>query len=181
VWDAQRPRLGKRLQQRRNSNIVAKRLADVREPVYISRPKHKASAQLKWILPQLVLMMAGGSSALSCHGVLAAEEMQKVRGLQFHRAISLARFVNQKRKGDACFFAKHSRVIAVAQSNRSTRGSFVLERSFVFAQLRDVLSAKDSAVVAEKNQHGRLSGPQRAKTNLPPVAIGKGNCCEPAA
>jgi len=51
----------------------------------------------------------------------------------------------------------------------------------VFAQLRDVLAAKDSPIVPEKNQYGRLSGPQRAKTNLTPIAIGKSNLCEPAA
>jgi hypothetical protein len=51
----------------------------------------------------------------------------------------------------------------------------------VFAQLRDVLTAKNSAVVAQKNQHGRLPGPQRAKTNVPPIAIGKGDLGESAA
>jgi hypothetical protein len=76
MWDAQRPRLGKRSQQCRNSSVVAKRLADVCEPVYISRPKHEASAQLKRILPQLVLMMAAGTRALSRHGVFTAQEMQ---------------------------------------------------------------------------------------------------------
>jgi len=51
----------------------------------------------------------------------------------------------------------------------------------VFAQLRDMLAAKDSAVVPQKNQDGRLSGPQGAKTNLPAIGIGKGDVCELAA
>jgi len=51
----------------------------------------------------------------------------------------------------------------------------------VFAQLRDVLAAKDSSIVPKKNQNGRLLGPQRAKKNLPPVAIGKNDLCELAA
>jgi hypothetical protein len=52
---------------------------------------------------------------------------------------------------------------------------------FVFAQLRDVLAAKDSSIVPEKNQNGGLPGPQRAKSNLEPIAIGKGDLREPAA
>ncbi len=51
----------------------------------------------------------------------------------------------------------------------------------MFAQLRDVLAAKDSSVVPEKYQNGRLSGPQRAETNFLPIAIGKADLCEPAA
>jgi hypothetical protein len=126
-------------------------------------------------------MMAAGTRALSCRGILAPQKMQKVRRLQFHRAISLARFVDQKRKGDARFFAKYSRIIAVAQSDRGKGGSFVAEGLLVLAQLRDVLAAKNSAIVAEKNQHGSLPGPQRAKSDFPPIAIGKGDLCEPAA
>jgi hypothetical protein len=71
--------------------------------------------------------------------------------------------------------------MAVAQSNRSKRGSFVAERLLMFAQLRGVLAAKDSSIVAQKDQHGRLFGPQRAKTNLPAIAIGKRYFCELAA
>jgi hypothetical protein len=51
----------------------------------------------------------------------------------------------------------------------------------VFAQLRDVLAAKNSSVVPEKDQNGGLPSPQRAQANLAPFAIGKGDLCEPAA
>jgi len=43
-------RLRQRFQQHRNSGIVAESLADVREPIYISRSEHETSAQLKRIL-----------------------------------------------------------------------------------------------------------------------------------
>ena len=48
--DAQGPSLRQRFQQHRNSGIVAKRLADVREAIHIAGPEHKASAELKRIL-----------------------------------------------------------------------------------------------------------------------------------
>jgi hypothetical protein len=50
----------------------------------------------------------------------------------------------------------------------------------VFAQLRDVLATKNSTVVPQKNQNGRLPGPQRAQANVPPIAIGKGDLGESA-
>jgi len=125
--------------------------------------------------------MAAGPRALSCRGVLTPQEMQEVRGLQARDAISLAVFVDQERKGNACFFTKHPGIIAVAQSNRGQSNTFVTEGLLVFAQLRDVLAAKDSSVVPEKYQNGGLSGPQRAETNLLPIAIGKADLCEPGA
>jgi len=45
----------------------------------------------------------------------------------------------------------------------------------MFAQLRDVLAAKDSSVMPEKNQHRGLTGPQRAETNHLPITIRKGD------
>jgi hypothetical protein len=70
--------------------------------------------------------------------------------------------------------------MAVAQSNGGKSGSFVAEGLLVFAQLRDVLAAKNSPVVPQKNQNGRSPGPQRAKTNVSPIAIGKGDLGESA-
>jgi hypothetical protein len=51
VRGAQQRTLGNRFQKRRNRGIVAERLADVREPVHISRSEHEAAAELKRVLP----------------------------------------------------------------------------------------------------------------------------------
>jgi hypothetical protein len=48
----------------------------------------------------------------------------------------------------------------------------------MLAQLRDVLAAKDSSVVAEKNEHRRLLGPQRTQRDFRAVGIGKDKVCE---
>src|SRR5271169_7080717 len=122
-------------------------------------------------------MMAAGTRALSRRGVLAPQEMQEIRGLQFRCAISLARFVDQKRKGDARFFTEDARVTTVAKSDRGKSGSFVPEGLLVFAQLRDMLARSESSVVPEKNKNRGLASPQRAKTNLLPIAIGKDDVC----
>jgi hypothetical protein len=39
-------------------------------------------------------------------------------------------------------------------------GAFLLELFFEFAQLRDMLSAEDSTIVAKEHQHGRSALPQ---------------------
>jgi hypothetical protein len=73
------------------------------------------------------------------------------------------------------------RVKAVSQSNCGKGCSFVAEVSLVFAQLRDMLAAKDSSIVPQENQHGGLLRPQRAKTNLLPITIWNDDLCEAAA
>src|SRR5579872_744126 len=119
--------------------------------------------------------MTAGARALSSCGVVTSKEMQEVRRFQLCHTIGLALFVDQQRKGDARFFTKHSRVVAVAQSNSRKPCALVSKRLLVFAQLRDMISAKDSSIVPKKNQLGRLPRPQRAKTNFLPIAIGKGD------
>jgi len=42
----------------------------------------------------------------------------------------------------------------------------------MLAQLRNVLAAEDSTVMAQENQHHWVLGPQRAKTHRIAVAIG---------
>jgi hypothetical protein len=106
-----------------------------------------------------MLMMACCARAFSRYGIFAPQEMQEVRGLQFRSAISLAGFIHQQREGDARFFTEQPSVIAVAQPHSGKRRTLIPERSLMFAQLRDVLAAKDSSVVAEKNQRGRLRVP----------------------
>jgi hypothetical protein len=102
-----------------------------------------------------MLMMACGARTFSRCGIFASQEMQEVSGLQFRSAIGLSGFINQQREGDARFFTKQPSVIAVPESNRGKRRTLVPERLLMFAQLRDVLAAKDSSVVAEKNEDGR--------------------------
>jgi len=85
--------------------------------------------------------------------------MQKISGLQFRHAIGLAGFINQQRERNARFFTEHPSVIAVSESHRGKRRTLVPECLLMFAQLRDVLAAKDSSVVAEKDQYGRLRVP----------------------
>jgi hypothetical protein len=51
----------------------------------------------------------------------------------------------------------------------------------VGAQLRDMLAAEKSAVVAEKYNHRWPAGPQRAEPDRLAVAIGQFNSCQSLA
>lgn len=118
-------------------------------------------------------MVSGGARSLSSLGIVAPEEVQEIRRFQLRGMISLTSFVDQKRKGNTRFFAKHARIIPVAKADCREHCFFTAEGWLVFAQLRDVLAAKDSAVVPEKNQDSRLLGPQGPETRVPPIAIGQ--------
>lgn len=76
---------------------------------------------------------------------------------------------------DAGIFAKHAGVIRVGQADGGERRAFGFELVFVGAQLRGVLAAEDSAVVAQKHDDGGVLFPEAAQADLVAVGIGEGN------
>jgi hypothetical protein len=123
-------------------------LADVGEAIHISRPEYETSAELKRVLPQFVLLMASGTRSLSCLGVVLAKEMKKIRGFQLDRVVGLSSFVNKKRKRDARFLAKLLGVDYIPQTDRRESRAPIAELLLMRAQLRGVLTAEDSPIVA---------------------------------
>ena len=131
----------------------------MRKAIDISRRKDETAAKLKGIRAEFVLMMSRCAGAIAALDIIAANEVQQIRGSQVRDRISLALFVNQQRKFDARFFAENSRIVAAAKADGRDGSASVPEGLLVFAQLRDVLAAKNSAVVAEKNNDGGLALP----------------------
>jgi hypothetical protein len=66
----------------------------VRKKIDVARAKNKTSAELKWIFPEFVLMMAGFLRSLARFRIVGAQEMKKIGGLQLRSAIGLTLFVN---------------------------------------------------------------------------------------
>jgi hypothetical protein len=128
-----------------------------------------------------VLAKSSGARSLSRSHVVLAHEMQQIRFAKLRDAVSLARFIDQQRKRDAGVLAKNPRVISVAQSDGCKRRAFVLEFLMMFAQLRDVLSAENSSIVPQENDHRRLAGPQIAQPRLFSVGIRQDNSRKLAA
>lgn len=168
-------------EQCRGSCVVAKGLAEVGEAISISRRENKAAAKLKRIPSQFVLVMSGGASAIAALEIVAAKEVEDVGHAQVCDFVGLAPFIDQQGKVDPGFFSKNARVVAVAKADGCKRSAFVAESLLVFAQLRDVLPAKNSAIVAEKNDDGGIALPQRSQSNFLPKRVGKKDVCEPLA
>ena len=152
---------------------MTERLARVRKKVDVTWTENKTSAELKRIFPEFVLMMASVMRSLSGFCIIPAQEMQEIGGLQLRSAIGLTLFVYEERESNSSFLAKLSGINGITEPDCSQHCSFVTKALFVFAQLRDVLTAKDSAVVTQENYDGRSFIPQGSEPHLTVVAVRK--------
>ena len=161
--------------------MVAKGLAEVGEAIDVPWAKDEAAAQLKRIQPQFVLTMPGGASAITALEVVAAKYVKHIGDAQVSEFVGLALFVDEQGEVDSRFFLENTRVVAVAKADGCEGSTFVEEGLLVFAQLRDVLTAKNSSIVAKKNDDRRLALPQRSQANLLAKSVGKNEVSEPLA
>jgi hypothetical protein len=118
-------------------------------------------------------MMAGVVRSFSSFCIIAAQEMQEIGGLQLRCAIGLTLFVYEERESNSSFLAKLPGVNGVAEANCCENCAFLTKGLFVFAQLRDVLTAKDSAVVTQEHYDRRSYIPQGSEPRLAVVAVRK--------
>jgi hypothetical protein len=153
----------------------------VGEAVHISRAEDKASAELEWIFAEFVLVMTRRARPLAAYGIVSAKKMQQIRRAESRSLIGMALVVDQKGELDSRFFTKHTSVVSVTQADGGQRGSFVPEGLLVFAQLRDMFAAKNSSVVAEKDEHCGAVGPQQPEPDFLAIRVGKHNVREPTA
>jgi hypothetical protein len=160
----------------RNARVVAKRLADMCEAVDIGGAKNEACTELEGIFAKFMLTVARGVGTFARNGVVATQQVKEVRAPQFGGAVRGAIHINQKRKRDASLFPECSRIMKIAHPNRSEISSARPDFTLMLAQLRDVLAAKHSAVMTQKNDHGWLRLPQRTEAQGTLVGIGKNDC-----
>jgi hypothetical protein len=160
------------------SGVIAEGFAEVGETIDISRGEDEAAAELKGILAKFVLLVAGGAGALAAFEIVAAKQVKEIGGTQISDGIRLTFFIHEQGKRDAGFFEEKACIVAVTKTDGGERSAFVQEGLLVFAQLRDVLAAKDSAVVAEKNDDGRAALPQRTQTDFAAVGVRENDFCE---
>ena len=95
-----------------------------------------------------MLLVAGGAGAISGGGVVATEKVKNVCFAEAGGAVGAPVFVNEQREMDAGFLAKHAGVVCVRQADGGKGRAFGFELVVVFAQLRDVLAAEDSTIMA---------------------------------
>ena len=160
-------------EERRGSCVVAEGLAEVGEAIDIPRAEDEAAAKLKWIQPKFVLTMAGGAGAIAALEIIAAKNVKHIGLTQVGNGVRLAMFVDEQREVDSRFFLENAGIVAVAKADGREGGTFVEEDLLVFAQLRDVLTAKNSSIVTKKNDDSRFVLPQRAQANFLAKGVGE--------
>ena len=145
------------------------------EAVDIARPEHETAAQLERISPKFMLRMPTGLCARTGLGIVASQQMKQVGALEVHGGVGFAFFVNEQREGDARFLAERPRVGAIPQSHGSQVCPAIAKGLLMRAQLRDVLTAENSAVMAQEHHHCRLADPQRTEADFFAVYIRQRN------
>jgi hypothetical protein len=150
----------------------------VGEAIDIAGAEDKAAAKLEGILSELVLTVASGAGTFAAAKIIAAKNVDKVGDAEVGDGVGLVLLVDQQREGDTGFFAEDAGIVAVAEADGGERSTFFEKGLLVFAQLRDVFAAKNSAVVAKKDDHCRIFLPQRAKANFLAVGIRQNDVCE---
>ena len=140
------------------------------EEVFVPRREHKAAAELKRIFSKPMLLVSSGLCPLAGLQIVFTQKVEQGSVAQPNSFIGFAFVVDEKRKLDAGFLAEEPGIACIAQPDDSEMSAFLLELGFECAQLRDVLSAEDSTVVAKKDDHGRSTLPQGAKARW--IAVG---------
>jgi NAD(P)-dependent dehydrogenase (short-subunit alcohol dehydrogenase family) len=153
----------------------------VDEEVFIPGGEDEAAAELEWVFAKAVLFVSGSLGALAGLEVVAAKKVKQGSVLEADGFISFAAFIDQQGEINLVLLAEVGCITGVAQADHGDAGAFLPERGLKFTQLRDVLSAEDSTVMAEKDQHSRRFGPERAQAHGIAFDIGQRYAGQPAA
>jgi hypothetical protein len=148
-----------RSQQLAWQGVVAECLAHMDKAVCVTRTENEAAAELERILAQPMLAHADGLGAFAGAHVVAAQKMEQVGFFQFDRAVRLALVVNEKRESDAGLLAEVAGVTYIAKADGDQLCPALPKLLLEFAQLRDVLTAEDSTIVAQEHHNCGCIGP----------------------
>jgi hypothetical protein len=163
------------------TGVVAEGLAEVGEAVDVAGAEDEGATQLEGVAAEFVLAVAGGLCTFAAFEIVAAKEMENVSGLEVGEFVCPAVLVNEKGEVDAGFLLKYAAVVSIAEADGGKRGVFSAEGLLVLAQLRDVLAAEDSAVMAEENEDSGIRFPERAEADGFAERVGKNNAGESLA
>ena len=151
------------------------------EAVDVAGAEYKGAAELEGVAAEFVLVVSGSFGAVPALEIIAAEEVEEVGFAEVSEFVGLAVGVDEEREVDASFLLEEAGVAGVTEADGGEGCVFGAEGRLVFAQLRDVLAAEDSAVVAKENEHGRMRFPERAEPDLVAEGVGKSDAREALA
>jgi hypothetical protein len=150
----------------------------VGEAVDVAGAEDEGAAKLERITAKFVLAMAGGFGALAALEIVPPEEVEDVGGLEIGDFIGLATIVDEQGKVDAGFLVEDAGVVRVSEADGGEGGVRFAEGLLAFAQLRDMLATKDSAVVAEEDHDSGIVFPEPAEANGFAEGVGENDAGE---
>ena len=143
------------------------------EQVFVPGSKYKTAAKLQRIFSQAMLLVSCCLCAFARLQIVFAQKVEQCSVAQANGFIGFALVINQKRELDTGLLAEELCIAGITQSDHGQMGAFLLELSFKFAQLRDVLSAEDSTVMPKENHNRRSALPQRSEPRRFAVNVGE--------
>src|SRR5262249_7399460 len=168
-----RDRKSDRRKNIRGRGVVTERLADVNKAVDIPRSEDKAASELERVFAQTMLAMSSGLGTFARGGIVLAQKVKYRSFAESNRAVGLAFIIDQQRKGDLSVLAEVPGVRDIAEPHRYQAGAFLTKILFMVAQLRDMLTAENSAVVAKKNNYCRGLRPKRPEAGGATIDVGQ--------
>jgi hypothetical protein len=158
-------------EKRGNRGVITKGLAEMGKAIDIAWTENKTATELKWILADPSLCEARNLCFLAATHVVRTQHMKDVGLLELERGVRFPVFVNEQRETDAGVFNERSSEVDIAESNRREFGAAFLELRLMLAQLRDVLTAEDSTVMAKEYDYRWIARPERTESNGVAVRI----------
>ena len=132
----------------------------MREPVHVAGAEHEAPPELEGIAAQARLLVARRAGPPARRGVVATQQVQERTAPKRGGAVGDAIGIHEQRKRDPGLIAKGAGVREVTEAHGREARSGPVELALMVAQLRDVLAAEDSTVVAQEDDHGRPGFPE---------------------
>lgn len=151
----------------------------MREAVDISRTKDEGAAKLEWVFLDAVLAEAGRLRFLAAFPVLFAEQVEDVGFFEVHGLVRLTLLVDEQRESDSGLLDEGAGEDEVAETNGGQVRSALLKLRLMGAQLRDVLTAEDSAVVTKEDEYRRPLRPQEIELHGTLVRVRQDDASQP--
>ena len=158
--------------------VIAEGVRYVGEEIDVPGPENEAAAKLKRMPAVAMLPVSRASRPFLGPKIVAAEDVKQGSGFQSGRAVGLSLLINQQGEANTGVLSETPGVTGVAQPHHRQTGAGRPKPFLAFAQLRDVLVAEDSPIVAEKDHHLRMIGPERAQSNRVSIHVRQHNRCE---
>lgn len=141
--------------------------------VTVAGSEDEAPTELERVLSQSMLAVSSGFCSLPSREIVAAHQMQQAGRLQSDGLVGDAVGVDQKREFDTRLLAKGAGVGSSPETDGGDRRSSLANLLLVVTQLRDMLAAENSPVVAQEYDHDRGVVPEASELGFVTVGIRK--------